>query len=57
MDRTAKDGSKQYLDGLITAISNIPYMKEQGREQLKWPYLTGDGRKEVMKVFIMYSLL
>ena len=43
MDRTARDGSKQYLDGLITAIRSCGVTfhtwKEQGREQLKWPPL------------------
>ena len=61
MDRTARDGSKLYLDGLITAIRSCGVTfhtwKEQGKEQLKWTSLTGDGRKKVMKVFIMSSLL
>ncbi|KAL5483886.1 hypothetical protein EMCRGX_G020305 [Ephydatia muelleri] len=51
--RTARDGSKQYLDGLITAIRicgvTFHTWKEQGREQLKWTSLTGDGRKKVME--------
>ena len=55
MDRTARDGSKQHLDALTAAIRSCGITfhtwKEQGREQLKWTSLTGDGRKKVMKVY------
>ena len=61
MDRTARDGSKQYLEGLIPAIRSCGVTfhtwKEQGREQQKWTSLTGDGRKKVMKVIMYISLL
>ena len=58
MDRTARDGSKQHLDGLTAAIRSCGVtLKEQGREQLKWTSFTGDGRKKVMKVYIMHTSL
>ena len=51
MDRTARDGSKQHLDGLTAASRSCGVtLKEQGREQLKWTSFTCDGRKKVMKV-------
>ena len=61
MGRTARDGSKQHLDALASAIRSCGVTfhtwKEQGREQLKWTSLTGDGRKKVMKVYIMPASL
>ena len=61
MDRTARDGSRQHLDDLTTAIRScgitFNMWKEQGKDKLKWTSLTGDGRKKVMKVYIMYTSL